>query len=180
MDAQTPDASADPGDAALAAIPRRYNFAEDVLTRNLIAGRAGKAAYIDPRGTWTYGALTERVAQFGKVLRGLGITREQRILICLTDTIDWPTAFLGAVKAGIVAIPVNTLLSEADYRFMLDDSRARLLGVSQELYPRFAGLIGSGPDLEHVIVSGQDGHGHTLFEDALQSAAGPDVTAPTT
>ncbi len=51
MDAHTPDAPADPGDAALAAIPRRYNFAEDVLTRNLVAGRAGKAAYIDPRGT---------------------------------------------------------------------------------------------------------------------------------
>ena len=91
MDAPTPDVPADLGDAALAAIPRRYNFAEDVLTRNLIAGRAGKAAYIDPRGTWTYGQLTERVAQFGKVLRGLGIAREQRILICLTDTIDWPT-----------------------------------------------------------------------------------------
>ena len=55
------------------AIPRRYNFAEDVLARNLIAGRAGKAAYIDPRGIWTYGQLTERVAQFGKLLRGLGI-----------------------------------------------------------------------------------------------------------
>ena len=52
--------------------------------------------------------------------------------------------------------------------------------MSEELYPRFAGLIGSCPDLEHVIVSGKDGHGHTLFEDALQSAAGPDFTAPTT
>ena len=69
MDAQTPDApaGAGAGDAALAAIPRRYNFAEDVLARNLIAGRAGKAAYIDPRGIWTYGQLTERVAQFGSV-----------------------------------------------------------------------------------------------------------------
>jgi acyl-CoA synthetase (AMP-forming)/AMP-acid ligase II len=147
MDAQTPDAHADPGGAALAAIPRRYNFAEDVLARNLIAGRAGKAAYIDPRGTWTYGQLTERVAQFGKVLRGLGIAREQRILICLTDTIDWPTAFLGAVKAGVIAVPVNTLMTEADYRFMLEDSRARLLVVSEELYPRFENLIKECPDL---------------------------------
>jgi benzoate-CoA ligase family protein len=186
MDAQHPDAQAPaepgaaaPDGAAAAAIPRRYNFAEDVLARNLPAGRAGKPAYIDPRGVWTYGQLAERVARFGKVLRGLGIAREQRILICLTDTIDWPTAFLGAAKAGVVAIPVNTLMSEADYRFMLEDSRARLLVVSEELYPRFAGLVGSCPDLEHVIISGKQGHGHTLFEDALQAASGPDFTAPT-
>ena len=179
MDAQTPEAHADPGGAALAAIPRRYNFAEDVLARNLVAGRAGKAAYIDPRGIWTYGALTERVAQFGKVLRGLGIAREQRILICLTDTIDWPTAFLGAVKAGVVAVPVNTLMTEADYRFMLEDSRARLLVVSEELYPRFENLIKTCPDLEYVLVSGKEGHGHPLFEVALDAATGPDFIAPT-
>jgi benzoate-CoA ligase family protein len=181
MGAQDPAglAAAVPAFGAASAIPRRYNFAEDILSRNLAAGRAGKPAYIDPRGSWTYGQLAERAARFGKVLRGLGIAREQRVLICLTDTIDWPTAFLGAVKAGVVAVPVNTLMSEADYRFMLEDSRARLLVVSEELYPRFAGLIGSCPDLAHVIVSGTEGHGHPLFEDALQSASGPDFTAPT-
>jgi benzoate-CoA ligase family protein len=182
MGAQDPAgfAAAAPTVGAAAAIPRRYNFAEDILVRNLAAGRAGKVAYIDPRGSWTYGQLAERAARFGKMLRALGIAREQRILICLTDTIDWPTAFLGAVKAGVVAVPVNTLMSEADYRFMLEDSRARLLVVSEELYPRFAGLIGSCPDLAHVLVSGKEGLGHPLFEDVLQSASGPDFTAPTT
>src|SRR5262245_9667791 len=165
---------------AVAAIPRRYNFAEDILARNLAAGRAGKAAYIDPRGTWTYGQLAERVARFGNLLRSLGVGREQRILICLTDTIDWPTSFLGAIKAGVVAVPVNTLMSEAEYRFMLEDSRACLLVVSEELYPRFANLIGSCPDLEHTLVSGKQGFGLTLFEDALQAAVGTDFTAPTT
>jgi benzoate-CoA ligase len=182
LDAEDPatDSATAAGDDAAAAIPRRYNFAEDILARNVAAGRSGKAAYIDPRGTWTYGQLADRVARFGKLLRGLGIAREQRILICLTDTIDWPTVFLGAVKAGVVAVPVNTLMTEADYRFMLEDSRARLLVVSEELYPRFAGLIGSCPDLEHVLVSGKEGHGHALFEDVLQAVAGSDFTAPTT
>jgi benzoate-CoA ligase family protein len=181
MDAQ----ELDPCDAgiardAVAAIPRRYNFAEDILTSNLAAGRAGKAAYIDLRGTWSYGQLAERVARFGNLLRNLGIEREHRILICLTDTIDWPTSFLGAIKAGVVAVPVNTMMSEADYRFMLEDSRARLVVVSEELYPRFANLIGSCPDLGHILVSGKQGFGHTLFEDALQSAVATDFTAPTT
>ncbi len=47
--------------AAIDAIPRDYNFAADMFGRNLKAGRADKPAYIDPRGTWTYGQLAERV-----------------------------------------------------------------------------------------------------------------------
>ncbi len=79
-------------------IPRGYNFAADILERNLAAGRAGKAAYIDARGSTTYGELAERAERFGHALRTLGIRREERILICLTDTIDWPVAFLGASR----------------------------------------------------------------------------------
>jgi benzoate-CoA ligase len=89
-------------------VPRDYNFAADVLQRNLAAGRADKPAYIDGRGTHTYGQLADRVARFGAALRGLGIKREERVLIALLDSIDWPTAFLGCLKAGIIAVPVNT------------------------------------------------------------------------
>ena len=46
---------------AVSAIPRQYNFAADILDRNLKAGRADKPAFIDPRGTWTYGQLADRV-----------------------------------------------------------------------------------------------------------------------
>ena len=44
-----------------------------------------KPAFIDPRGSWTYGQLADRVERFGRVLRKLGIAREQRILVCLLD-----------------------------------------------------------------------------------------------
>jgi benzoate-CoA ligase family protein len=157
--------------AAADTVPRNYNFAADILERNLRAGRAGKAAFIDPRGTWTYGQLAERVECFGRVLRQRGIKREERILVCLTDTIDWPTAFLGAIKAGVVPVPVNTLMTEDDYGFFLADSRARMLVVSEPLLPRFAKLIAACPELEHVIVSGQTGCGYRRFEDLIEDAA---------
>ena len=112
---------------------------------NLAAGRANKPAFIDANGSWTYGQLADRAARFGAMLRAKGIRREERILICLLDTIDWPTAFLGALKAGVVAIPVNTLMTESDYEFMLSDSRARMLVVSEALYPKFAELIARKP-----------------------------------
>jgi benzoate-CoA ligase family protein len=165
--------------APIDAVPRDYNFAADILRRNLDAGRAGKIAYIDQRQGWTYGELAERIERFGHALRALGIRREERILICLLDTIDWPTAFLGAIKAGGVPVPVNTLLTEDDYRFMLDDSRARLLVVSEELYPKFAKSIDSRLDLLHVVVSGENAHGHARFEDVIARAQAEAMTAPT-
>src|SRR4029078_5247826 len=134
--------------AAVAAIPRRYNFAADILERNLEAGRAGKPVYIDPRGNWTYGRLPERVDRFGNVLRALGVRCEERILLALLDTIDWPTAFLGAIKSGVVPIPVNTLMTEDDYRFMLADSRAKVLVVSEALLPNCSNLIVLSTDIQ--------------------------------
>lgn len=162
------------------AIPRAYNFAADILERNLKAGRASKPAFIDPRGSWTYGQLADRVARFAAVLRSLGVRREERVLMCMLDTIDWPTAFLGALKAGVVAVPVNTLMTEDDYRFMLADSRARVLVVSEALYPRFANLIKASPDLAHVVVSGDNAQGHQRFEDLIAAATPDPDTAPTT
>jgi len=165
--------------AAIDAVPRSYNFAADIIERNLRAGRADKPVYIDPRGVWSYRQLTERVDRFGHVLRSAGIHREQRILLALLDTIDWPTAFLGAIKSGIVPVPVNTLMTEDDYRFMLADSRAQALVVSEALFPRFAKLIESSPDLVQVIVSGDNGHGYPLLEDLLANAPMESYTAPT-
>src|SRR5262245_31976757 len=167
--------------AADAAIPRAYNFTADILGRNIRAGRGGKAAYIDQLGVWTYAQLADRVERFGRVLRSLGIRREERIMLALTDTIDWPTTFLGAIKSGIVPVPVNTLMTEDDYRFMLADSRARVLVVSAALFPRCANLIGSESDLVHVIVSGSNAHGYRRLDD-LMAAVKPEpylATAPT-
>jgi benzoate-CoA ligase len=165
------------------AIPRSYNFAADILDRNLKAGRAERPAFIDPRGTWTYGQVADRVARFAASLRAFGVRREERVLIALLDTIDWPTAFLGCLKAGVVAVPVNTLMTEDDYRFMLADSRARVLVVSDALYPRFQKLIGQSDDLEYVIVSGDDAvsaaKAHKRFEDLIEGSMAEAQTAPT-
>ncbi|MBV9556936.1 MAG: benzoate-CoA ligase family protein [Pseudolabrys sp.] len=173
--AQSADASESVGE-----VPRDYNFAADIIGMNLKAGRAAKPAFIDERGSWTYAQLADRVERFGMALRALGIRREERVLMCMTDTVDWPTAFLGCLKAGVVAIPVNTLLTEADYEFMLADSRACTLVVSEALYPRFAGLIKNAPDLKHVIVSGDNAQGHKKFEELIAGAKGEAYTAPTT
>lgn len=152
-------------------IPRDYNAAHDLIERNLGAGRAGKAAFIDDAGACTYGELARRVDHFAHALVDLGVRMEERVLLALHDSIDFPTAFLGCVKAGIVPVCANTLLTTSDYEYMLRDSRARVLFVSAPLLPVFAPLIGKIPTLAHVVVSGAGGDGLRPFAKLLE---GPD------
>ena len=86
-------------DEAGDAVPRDYNFADDILIAQSRCRARREARLSSIRaGAWSYGSLAERVERFGHVLRSLGVRREERVLICLADTIDWPTAFLGASR----------------------------------------------------------------------------------
>src|SRR5216683_2888602 len=114
---------------------KTYNAAADLIERNLAAGRSAKTAFIDDGGRCSYAELAERVSRFANLVRRLGIHPEQRILLCLYDTIDFPTAFLGAIKAGVVPVAVNTQLSVDEFAFMLADSRARAVVVSAPVLP---------------------------------------------
>src|SRR5215469_5196839 len=136
-----------------------YNAAADLIERNLDAGRGAKTAVIDDRGEYSYAELAERVSRFANLMSRLGIHREQRILLCLHDTIDFPTAFLGAIKAGVVPVAVNTQLSSGEYTFMLADSRARAVVVSAPLLPVMTAALAELPaPRATVIVSGADEH----------------------
>src|SRR5882757_6978723 len=131
-------------------IPREYNAAYDLLERNLQAGRSAKIALIDDYGQYSYAELADRVYRCAQALLDLGLRPEQRILLCLQDTVDFPTVFLGAITAGIVPIPVNTLLKSSDYQYMLQDSRAGALIVSAQLLPQFEPWLDKVQRLKHV------------------------------
>lgn len=159
--------------------PVYYNAAADLIERNLQAGRRDKLAFIDDTRSCTYGELAARVDRWANALVELGVVAEQRVLLCLLDSIDFPTAFLGCIKAGIVPVATNTLLTSKDYEYMLRDSRARVLVVSKDLLPNFLPLLGSLPYLQHAVVAGGDPAGHLDFERLLADAAPDFVTAPT-
>ena len=165
-------------------IPRDYNAAHDLIERNLAAGRAGKTAFIDDAGSITYGQLAERANRAANALKGLGLALEERIMLAHLDTVDFPSVFLGAIKAGIVPIAGNTLLTTADYAFMLNDSRAQALVVSEQLLPTFAPLLDERarklPFLKHVIVSGKDAKGQLSLQGLMAKAASDCAPAPTT
>ncbi|NUP06366.1 MAG: benzoate-CoA ligase family protein [Polyangiaceae bacterium] len=155
-------------------IPRRYNAAVDFVDRHVAEGRGERVAIIDDVGTTTYAALAERTSRVAGLLEQLGVMEEQRALLCLHDTADFPAVFFGAIKAGVVPVPVNTLLTSEDYAFLLADSRARVLFVSDALWPKLEPAIAVVERRPEVVIvpspmGGPDG-GHRRLGALLDGA----------
>lgn len=161
-------------------IPRAYNAAHDLIERNLAAGRAAKVVYIDDAGRYTYAELADRVNRCANALVATGLRMEDRVLLCLHDTIDFPTVFLGCIKAGIVPVLANTLLTPADYEFMLKDSRARALVVSAALLPHIDDATRTLPHVCKVIVSGSNTGKQERLHELMHSQPATFEAAPTT
>ena len=147
-------------------LPQQFNFAQHILASN--AGRAAKAAYIDDHGELTYGELDRRVRSFAAGLLARGIEPEQRVLLVMHDTVDLPVAFLGALFAGVVPVPVNTLLPAADYAYMINHSRAKAIIASDALLPCVRDALALTDARPEVIVSGTPEPGLAHFSALLE------------
>src|SRR5438552_18329972 len=156
--------------ALMTDVPRDYNAAVDLVGRNLAAGRGSKIAYIDDTETCTYAQLAERVDRAANVLHSMDIRREERIGVAMLDSADWVALFLGAIKAGIVPVAMNTLLTRDDYAYQLRDSCSRALFVAESLLKNFEGL--QCGDVRHVVP-------HTKFKELLGQARPTADAAPT-
>jgi benzoate-CoA ligase len=129
-------------------LPTQFNFAQHVLAIN--TERASKVAFRDDVDALTYGDLDLHVRRFAAALRAWGVRREERVLLLCLDTVDWPIAFLGCLYAGVVPVCVNTLLTAADYAFMMTDCRAQAAVVSGALLPVFKDGMALCPDTREV------------------------------
>lgn len=134
-------------------LPRDYNLAVDLLDRHLDEGRGERTAVIDDDGRHSYRWLAERARRAASALRALGVEAEQRVALCMLDTVELPAAFLGAIALGAVPVPLNTLLSPDDYRYLLRDSRARALIASDALLGKLGPAIGDAPALRAIAVA---------------------------
>ena len=139
------------------ACPADFNFARHIAQIN--ASRSQKPAYIDDQRTLTYGELAARQSRFAGLLQDLGIRREERILLLMHDTVDWPVVFLGGLYAGVVPVAVNTLLTADDYAYMLKHSRAQAIFTSASLLKtvhQALELASGAHEVRHLVVAGAD------------------------
>ena len=140
----------------MATLPDIFNATTYFVDRHLDDGRGDVVAIECGDERVTYGQLAERVSRFASALRGLGVFPEQRVALILLDTPAFAYSFFGAIKAGAVAVPLNTMWRAKDYQFALDDSGARVLVISEALLPAFLAIDRAElPRLEHVIVVGR-------------------------
>ena len=133
---------------------RPYNAVTDFVDANVARGLGNKIAFIDPERSLTYGGLQARSTRFANALRELGVEHEQRVALLLNDTVDYPVAFWGTIRAGAVAIPLNTYLPHPQYAYILNDCRATALVVDAALADMMWPVLETLPRRPIVIVVG--------------------------
>ncbi len=151
-----------------------FNVAVPFIDRHLAEGRGDKVAIRTDRETVTYAELAERVNRCGNGLAGLWLGAGERLVMIVKDCPEFVALFWGAIKAGIVPVPLNTLLRAPDYAYMIEDSGAAAVVTS----PEYAAEV--GPALEAaghkpanvLVTEGGDG-----ALPALMAAAGTALEA---
>ena len=164
---------------------RPYNAVSDFVDANVARGLGGKVAFTDSERSLTYGALQERSCRFATALKALGLREENRVVLLFHDTVDYPVAFWGAIRAGVVPIPINTLLAAEQYAYLFADSRAAAAVVAAPLARTLQSIRGRLPHLRTIIVTeaiAEDKADLTdvlFFEDVLALGKPEPFIAPT-
>ena len=166
---------------------RPYNAVRDFIDANVARGLGRKVAFVDPDRSLTYGDLQTRSFRFANALQSLGVEHEQRVALLLNDTVDYPVAFWGVIRAGAIAIPLNTYLPLPQYAYILGDCRATTLVVAAPLAQSMSPVIDRLPRLKNVVVVGERSnngnvHGQRsvhAFEGLIAGADPAPVTADT-
>ena len=154
-------------------LPDTFNAAAHFVDRHIGEGRGPRVAIECGDERVTYGQLAERVNRFASALRGrLQVQPEQRVALMLQDGPAFAYSFFGAIKAGVVPVPLNTMWRAKDYQFALNDSAARAVIISEPLLREFSAVDrGKLPHLQHVIVAGDASAGSIRFDELLDGGS---------
>ena len=151
-----------------------FNAAGAFVDRHLMEGRGARVAIRSDEGDTTYAELAEQVNRAGNTLMGLGLGRGDRIIMAIKDCPAFFFVFWGAIKAGLVPVPVNTLLRARDFRHMIEDSGAACVIWSPEFAAEMKAALADAA-LAPARQLAVEGTGRTLS--ALMATASADLRA---
>lgn len=158
-------------------LPSVFNVATHFIDRHVVEGRGSKVAIECGDEQVTYRQLFERVNRLGNALKALGVRCEERVGLLLLDTPEFAYCFFGAIKSGAIALPINTLLKPHEYEYVLNDSRARIVIVSDSLLPQLQAIPKNNLRyLEKIVVAGKAPQEMDSLQ-TLLDAASPELHA---
>jgi benzoate-CoA ligase family protein len=137
--------------------PERFNMAEYFLDARIEEGNGDVVAVVDDRGEHTYREVQELANRVGNALKARGIGVEDRVLIGLSDSVEFAAAFFGVLKIGAVVTMVNPELPEGDYEYYLSYTRARAVICDAALAWGIATQLQRSEHLRAVISVGEAG-----------------------
>jgi 4-hydroxybenzoate-CoA ligase len=147
-----------------------FNGADYFIDRNIRQGRGHKTAIYTEHRNYSYNDVQKMVNKTANALRERGVRIEDRVMMLMLDIPQFYAIFWGSVRIGAVPIPVNTMLTPDDYEFYLNDSRARLLAISEELLPLVNEIKGDLPYLRDIIVISESEGARIPFRQKYKSA----------
>ena len=140
-----------------------YNAVADFVDAPVARGLANKTAFIDTDRALSYGELQAKSCQFADALKQIGLRPEERLALLLYDTVDFPVAFWAGLRAGVVVLPLNTLLTADQYAYILGDSRASANVIAASLAKTLLPILDRLPRLRSVILVNAGAEDHAAF-----------------
>lgn len=140
-------------------IPEYFNIGVACSDKHLGTATQDKIAMVvedDTLGTIqiTFKQLSVQTDKFAQLLRDLGVMAGDRVLIRLPNCLDYPIAFLGAMKMGAIAVPTSTLLTPEEVAYLAKDSAAVAFVTDKAAWPSLAQKVSESSELQHVFLSG--------------------------
>ncbi|MGZ5032159.1 MAG: acyl-CoA synthetase [Usitatibacter sp.] len=141
-------------------VPEFLNIGTACTDAHLGTPAAGRVAMIvedDALGTSsiTYRDLADRTGRFCQLLRNLGIDAGERVLVRLPNSIEYPTAFLGSMKRGAIAVPTSTLLTAEEVEYLARDSGARAIVIDKAAWSAMGAKLGGKGALRFALLAGR-------------------------
>ena len=138
--------------------PERFNQAAFLVDRHLTEGRSANVAYYFRGGAITYADLAGACNRAGNALLALGMTPGQRVGIVLPDRPELPFTYLGAMKAGLVPVPLNPLQSVEETAYCLEDGGMRVIVTDEKSAAMVREACGTGTGKPAIVVVTENGH----------------------
>jgi len=146
------------------------NAVEHLLGDAALACHGGRVALVCGEDAVTYAQLAHSVQRAAGAYGARGVASGERVLIVLRDTPEFVAAWLGALWRGAVAIAVNTTLSEDEYRYLIQDSGAKLLVIEDRFVPGAAELVAELGAKGRVVVVGSAPGGMPAWHGLTESS----------